>query len=352
MRQSLTHTWQSRACGGESRPPSDAKPSPSRTYSPNDATAAPADRTTRHPGEPGVRLRFFVDLRERSAVAPPPFSVQGREAAGRQPCVARRCRHQGSQAVRQGPARRQGPPARGYQNLPARRSGPARTGPHSARPGSRVLDTEDPAIVISWTPTSSSPSPGHPTRGDDRDRRRTGLWAHRQRPPSPRSRATPDSRLLPTSSRHTAAAGDSRSVTSWAATRPRLAAAAPPLHLPAPCRACPPRQPTARRAAHAPHRRNIKDLDELRARCGPGRRRARLPGTTKGAARCRAARLQRAPRLASRAASAQEFGQPARHHGPARTTKPRPRTTMTAWVEGDEEEEPEAPSPALRSSSS
>ncbi|MFF2129773.1 DUF6207 family protein [Streptomyces olivochromogenes] len=27
--------------------------------------AAPADRTTRNPGEPGVRLRFFVDLRER-----------------------------------------------------------------------------------------------------------------------------------------------------------------------------------------------------------------------------------------------------------------------------------------------
>ncbi|MFC9634355.1 DUF6207 family protein [Streptomyces mirabilis] len=27
--------------------------------------AAPADRTTRDPGEPGVRLRFFVDLRER-----------------------------------------------------------------------------------------------------------------------------------------------------------------------------------------------------------------------------------------------------------------------------------------------
>ncbi|MFC5204131.1 DUF6207 family protein [Streptomyces kaempferi] len=28
--------------------------------------AAPADRTTRDPGEPGVRLRFFVDLCERS----------------------------------------------------------------------------------------------------------------------------------------------------------------------------------------------------------------------------------------------------------------------------------------------
>ncbi|MFJ1610855.1 DUF6207 family protein [Streptomyces sp. NPDC088253] len=27
--------------------------------------AAPADRTTRNPGEPGVRLWFFVDLRER-----------------------------------------------------------------------------------------------------------------------------------------------------------------------------------------------------------------------------------------------------------------------------------------------
>ncbi|MER5700111.1 DUF6207 family protein, partial [Streptomyces mirabilis] len=27
--------------------------------------AAPADRTTRDPGEPGVQLRFFVDLHER-----------------------------------------------------------------------------------------------------------------------------------------------------------------------------------------------------------------------------------------------------------------------------------------------
>ncbi|XDO63728.1 DUF6207 family protein [Streptomyces sp. RLB1-33] len=28
-------------------------------------TGRPADRTTRDPGEPGVRPRFFVDLRKR-----------------------------------------------------------------------------------------------------------------------------------------------------------------------------------------------------------------------------------------------------------------------------------------------
>ncbi|MER5227881.1 DUF6207 family protein [Streptomyces flaveus] len=48
---------------------------------------ATADRTTRDPGEPGVRLRCFLDLRQdpgaSAAGAGPDFLVPGRDAASR-----------------------------------------------------------------------------------------------------------------------------------------------------------------------------------------------------------------------------------------------------------------------------